>query len=102
MILPDEVNLIFPGRTGKMTIFKAVLTCNCFVIIIYSTNGWTGKTLIYPVGFTFDGKLTFGEMITMKAKKARCRIAAMRRLSKFLSKDSSESDCSNLHYLVIK
>ena len=39
------------------------------------------------VGYQFDSKLTWGYMIDDRARKARCRVGAIRRLASFL--DSS-------------
>jgi hypothetical protein len=39
------------------------------------------------VGFTFDSKCTWAEHLELKAKKARSRVAALRRLARYL--DSS-------------
>jgi hypothetical protein len=36
------------------------------------------------VGFTFDSKFSWAEHIEVKAKSARCRIGALRKLSRFL------------------
>ena len=38
------------------------------------------------VGFLFDTKLTFSSMIDKLAKKARCRLGALRRLKPMLDK----------------
>ena len=41
------------------------------------------------VGFWFDGKLTFGGMIGRLAKKARSRVAALRKLKPMLNSEIS-------------
>ena len=40
------------------------------------------------VGFTFDCKLTWSGMVADKAKKARTRVAALRRMSGFLDSNN--------------
>jgi hypothetical protein len=39
---------------------------------------------VKAVGFTFDCKMSWAEMVATKAKKARARVAALRRMSGFL------------------
>lgn len=36
------------------------------------------------VGYTFDSRMTWGPMVDRLARKARCKLGAIRRLSKFL------------------
>lgn len=40
------------------------------------------------VGYTFDCKLSWSEMVALKAKKARSRVGALRRLTKFLDREN--------------
>lgn len=40
------------------------------------------------VGYTFDSKLSWPEMVDDKAKKARSRVSMLRRLSRFLNNDN--------------